>query len=202
MKQIMILSVALLLLTSCGSVLPKGDPAPRLYTLNAAAIKRAEAVPVLPVSLKIIRPQIAPGLDTERIALRRDHNQIDYYAGVKWASDASAMIQSVLVENFENTHRLKSVSNDLVTLKSDYTVLTDIRDFQVDYKKSNQPKAHIRMTVTLVNTQSDEIVRTFTYDQSEAIGDETMQAIAQGFDKAQQAIMQKLVADVLAHLKH
>lgn len=201
MKHIILLCGAVLMLSSCSSILPKGEPAPRLYTLNAVSSQQSGDIQPLPVSLKIIKPQVAPGLDTERIALRQNDNQIDYYADVKWAADASTMIQSVLVENFEATHRLKAVSNDLVTLKNDYTLLVDIRDFQVDYKSARQPQAHIRMTVTLVNASGNDVIRTLSYEQVEKIADENMTSITKAFDKAQQAIMQKLVPDVLAGLR-
>jgi cholesterol transport system auxiliary component len=202
MKHIVIVSVAVLMLSGCGSVLPKGEPAPRLYTLNATAAQPETNIAVLPVSLKIMKPQIAPGLDTERVALRRNDNQLDYYADVRWAGDASTMIQSLLVENFESTKRLKSVSNDLVTLRHDYTLLTDIRDFQVNYKNHNKAQARIRMTITVVKAQSDDIMRTFHYDRTEQVANEDMNSIAKAFDTAQQSIMQQLVSDVMDVLQH
>lgn len=203
MKKIALLITSTFLLVGCGSLLPKGGPAPRLYTLNALAVpKNADqsAREPLPVNLKVLKPQAAPGLETERIALRKNNNQIDYYADARWASDAATLLQSSLVESFEASRRLRSVSNDLVVLKSDYDVLIELRDFQADYTSNQAIAAHVRLTAKLINTKTEEIVKTFPYDQIETVKGSSLNDIVLAFDKAQQVVAQKLVQDVITAL--
>jgi ABC-type uncharacterized transport system auxiliary subunit len=90
MKHIILLCAILMILTSCSSLPPKGDPAPRLYTLNVVAAPQSKDIQSMPVGLKIVKPQVAPGLDTECIVLRQNDNQINYYADENMNSIASA----------------------------------------------------------------------------------------------------------------
>lgn len=190
-----------LALGGCGSLLPKGGPAPRLYTLNALVAPKQVKEP-LPISLKILKPQAAPGLETERIALRKNNNEIDYYADVRWATDAPALLQSALVESFEASHRLRSVSNDLAVLRSDYDLLIELRDFQAEYKGTQTETARVRLTAKLINTASDEIIKSIPYEQVEPVKSQSINGIVAAFDRAQQAIAQKLVSDILWEVQH
>lgn len=200
MKKTGFIILAALALAGCSSLLPKGGPAPRVYTLNALSVPKEPKV-ALPISLKVLKPQAAPGLETERIALRKDNNQVDYYADARWAADAPTLLQSTLVESFEASRRLRSVSNDLVVLKSDYDLLIELRDFQAEYKGSQTEAVRVRLTAKLIHTASEEIIKTWPYEQVEPVKTQNMSGIVIAFDKAQQAIAQKLVSDALSQLQ-
>ena len=198
MKHISAILLLSTFLVGCSSLLPKGGPAPRLYTLNTVKWTQDNAMSVIPVSLKIVKPQVTPGLDTERVALRQGANQIDYYADVKWAADAPSLIQSVITDNFTKTRRLKAVSNDLAPLKSDYTLVLNVTDFQMD----SALQAHVAWDAKLIRAQDDTVIRNFYYDERQEAAASDMAHIATAFDVAQQHAVEKLVKDTLAVLRH
>ncbi len=201
MNKIIITLLTATALTGCASLLPKGGPAPRLYTLNASQrAAQTETVTPVAVSLKIAKPQTAPGLDTERIALHKTANQLDYYADAKWATDTGSLIQAVMLERFETSRQVQAVSNDLVALKNDYTLFSDILDFQID-QKDGKSQAHMRLSAKLVNDTDDSIVRTLRYDEFVPVNDMELASIVAGFDQAQQVINDKLVTDIVAVLR-
>jgi len=191
MRLIFTFLLALSLLTGCASILPKGPPAAKLYTLNPPQV--TQSAKRLPVSLQVLMPQAAPGLETERIALRKDDNQIDYYADVRWASSLNAMVQSLLVESFENSHSLKAVGNDLVEMSPSHSLLIEIRDFQIEGSQ-----AHVRLTAKLMKADKQEIILTRSYDEKAAVDSNDMTHIMKAFDNAYQEAARKLVADMLA----
>jgi cholesterol transport system auxiliary component len=199
MKKISILFLAFTL-TACASILPKGAPAPRQYTLNAP--HETVAGDNLPVSLQILIPQVKPGLETDRIVLRRTDNQVDYFADTKWAGNLAALTQSLLVESFESTHRLQSVSNDLVATNQNYNLSIEIRDFQAEYiANSTTPRAHIQLVAKLIRSDTNVVVATSSYNETEIATDNTMETIIPAFDKAWQRSTTKLIADMLQDLQ-
>lgn len=197
MKSFLSVFLVLGLLTGCSTALLKGQPAAKVYTLNAPVVSQGERR--LPHSLQVMIPESAPGLGTERIALRKDDNQIDYYHGVRWASSLNALVQSLLVESFDNSNTLRAVGSDTVEISPDYTLLVEIRDFQME---SNQSRyvAHVRMVAKLMSSATQKVVMSRSYDEKAEAAQHAMASIMQAFDKAFQIASRKMVADVNADL--
>src|SRR5512145_1796761 len=71
-----------LLLAGCGSLLETDLPVSTQYVL-APAPAAASGAPATQADLSIGHPDVAPGLDTSRIAVLRGQ-QLDYYRGATW----------------------------------------------------------------------------------------------------------------------
>jgi len=198
-KHFTLIVASLLLLTACGSLLPKGAPAPRQYTLNAP--RNVETGARLPVRLQILIPQATPGLETERIVLRNTDNQVDYFADTKWTGTLTALVQSLLVESFDNSHRLESVGSDLVAINQNYNLLIEIRDFQAEYiKGSSTPRAHIRLIAKLIKSDMNDVLTTVTYNETAMASGNNLQEIIPAFDEAWQKASTRIVSDTLQNL--
>lgn len=198
MRILASLSFAALMLVGCSSLLPKAPPSPSLYTLNPPAVTVAEKA--MAHNLQIRLPQVAPGLDSERIALRKNANQIDYYNEARWAGNLKSLVQALLVETFDNTHAFKSVDNDLVDMPENYALLTEIRDFQIEYNGTT-PLAHIRIVAKVIRNEGNVILHTYEYNESKAASTDTMQAIMAAFDTAYQNVASQMADDVVTTLK-
>lgn len=194
-----LLLFALFTLASCSSILPKGPPAPTSYTLSSP-VDTNNNTSHIPVSLRILLPQAAPGLETEKIALRKTDYQLNYYGGARWSGTLTSLLQSHLVQSFDNTRKLNSVSNDLVAVNQDYSLLVEIQDFQVEYQKGT-PVAHIRLTTKLIQAKSTKIIRTTLHEDREIVTADTMQGVVKALDTAYQRISVKIVSDVLKTLQ-
>jgi len=198
-KYLSLIFASLFLLTACGSLLPKGAPAPRLYTLNAP--RTMETGNKIPVRLQILLPQATPGLETERIVLRNTDNQVDYFADTKWTGTLTALVQSLLVESFDNTRRLESVGSDLVAINQNYNLLIEIRDFQAEYRKgAAAPYAHVRLVAKLIKADTNDVLTTATYNESVAANGNSLQEIIPAFDAAWQKVSSEIVRDSLQKL--
>ncbi len=186
---------AALVLGGCKSILPQGAPPAKTFTLNAPVIQSAVATRRLP-SVKILLPQTAPGLETERVALRTDNNRIEYYSDVRWADASNSLIQSLLVESFDNSAAFQSVSNDLLDIESDYNVLIEMRDFQIEFK-DNKPYANIRFVTKLIRNSPKTIALTRTYTAREYADDNSLKSIMAAFDNAYQQVARAMIQDTI-----
>lgn len=187
-----------LLLGGCKSLLPQGAPPAKTFTLNAPSIQSHAANRTLP-SVKILLPQAAPGLETERVALRTGNNRIEYYQDIRWADVSNALIQSLLVESFDNSGKFQSVSNDLLDIESHYNVLVEMRDFQIEHK-NDKPYANIRFVTKLIRNSPKAVVLTRTYSAQEFAEGSDLKSIMAAFDTAYQKVARTMVQDTVTAL--
>src|SRR5262249_29492519 len=75
----------------------------------------------------------ADGRDSARIALSHNPFTLEYYAKAAWTDNAPGMIQSLLVESFERTGKIIAVGPESAGLRPDFTLKTDLREFQAIY---------------------------------------------------------------------
>ena len=119
-------------IAGCSGILPgQGDPA-QLYTLTPKNSFAAD-LPRVAWQLVVELPVAAAGLNTSRVALQRTPVSLDYFARANWSDAAPAMLQTLLVESFENTGRIVAVSRESVRLRPDYLLQTDLREFAAEY---------------------------------------------------------------------
>jgi ABC-type uncharacterized transport system auxiliary subunit len=96
------------LCVGCGSLLETKLPESTSYVLapapaSSAGVARSDA------DLSIGRPDLAPGLDTERIAVLKGR-QLDYYRGAQWGGRTVEVIQTLLVDSFQDQQLFRSVT--------------------------------------------------------------------------------------------
>ncbi|MFA9459720.1 ABC-type transport auxiliary lipoprotein family protein [Thiohalorhabdus sp. Cl-TMA] len=130
------------------------DKAPSLYLLNALPPRQSgvEKPEGRPTSLVVELPQVAPGLATDRIALIRGGQRLDYFANARWAQSLPELLQAFFAESLE--HRLPRVRVGTPTEVSsaDYRLQVAVRDFQAVYRKGLETAPELQ--VTLVATLS------------------------------------------------
>ncbi len=109
-----------------GCQLPGTGEPPQLYSLTP---KSTYAADLLRVDWQLIieTPVAAAGLNTSRIALRRSPITLDYFARAAWTDHAPLMVQTLLIESFENTDRIVAVSRESTQLRADYQLKNELR---------------------------------------------------------------------------
>jgi ABC-type uncharacterized transport system auxiliary subunit len=116
-------SLALLsmLLVGCsGSLFQSKLPTITVYVLMPAPSPSSEPSSVMVnADVAVGHPIVAPGLDTERIAVLRGH-VLDYYAGASWGATASVVMQSFLIGSLQNQHLFRGVATEDARVASDY----------------------------------------------------------------------------------
>lgn len=184
-RRSLLIGAAALPLAGCaaGSLIPKAEERPSLYVLTPKSTF-PENLPSISWQLAVDTPQAPAGIDTPRIALMHQPVQLDYYARANWTDRAPIMVQSLLIESFENTGKIVGVGRMSVNLRADYVLATELREFQVEYYKGGLPQAHVRINAKLVKFPERAIIGNTTAENSIEAAADTMADIIPAFDEA------------------
>jgi cholesterol transport system auxiliary component len=171
----------------------QGVPA-QLYTLTPKS-SFAPDLPSVAWQLVVEQPVAAAGLNTSRVALQRTPVSLDYFARANWSDAAPAMLQTLLVESFENTGRIVAVARESVRLRPDYLLQTDLREFAAEYfpDAARPPLVRVRMTAKLVRVGDRSIIAATSAERTERAAADDMGAIMIAFDEAAGGVMRRVV---------
>src|SRR5436305_2765007 len=106
-RGILLGGVALTLSGCGGNLIGPPSPAPQIYVLHPEFAGVTDA-PSVGWQLVVAAPVAPASLDVERIALERAPNVMDYYANAQWADRLPLVIQTLLVEAFEKSGKIRS----------------------------------------------------------------------------------------------
>lgn len=186
-----VLVVATLVCGGCGSLLDTKLPASTSYVL-ASAPAASSGVSRSDADLSIGRPDLAPGLDTERIAVLTGR-QLDYYRGAQWGGRATEIVQTLLVDSFEDQQLFRSVTAEQSRVSSDYVLDVSVRDFQAEHASDNEaPTTHVTIVCRLIRVTDRQLVQTFGATAQSRASDNRMSAVAAAFETAAQKVVLEL----------
>ena len=180
------------LLGACGLDLPGQGPPPRLFRLTP---KNTFAPDLPTVDWQLIIEQLlAPtGLNTGRIALHRRAVELEYYARANWTDRAPAMIQTLVVESFENSGKILAVGRESLGLRADFVLKLELREFQAEYGDTGQPEAHVRINAKLVRMPQRAIIGSRRFEARVPASADNMDDIVVAFDDALGKALKNLV---------
>jgi cholesterol transport system auxiliary component len=194
-RRAALLVAGLLTLGACQ--LPGGGEPPNLYTLTPKNTFSPD-LPKVDWQLIVEMPVAAAGLNTSRIALQRSPVTLEYYANANWTDIAPLLVQTLLIESFENTGKIVAVSRESTTLRADYLLKTELREFQAEYDGSGPPRARVRINAKLARMPDRAIIGSYTVDRMERAASGDLPAIALAFDEALGGAMRRVVEWTLA----
>jgi cholesterol transport system auxiliary component len=185
-------SAVALALAGCASLLGVG-PAPHLYRVTAERTF-PPSLPHSPVQLLVDVPLAPAGLDSARIALSRSAISIDYFADSEWTDRVPLLVQTALLESFENSKAITAIDRESVGLRADFILGTEIRHFEALYDSPNgPPTVWVAINVRLVNPAGREIVAQASFERREAASANEIPPIVRAFDEALRAVMEQIV---------
>lgn len=197
-----VLSLALSLalpLAGCKSLILGDEEPPQVYDLSPKSTFDKD-IPKVEWQLAIDIPEAPASLDTKRIALKFSNTSIDYYAGSVWSDAAPKLMQSRLVESFDNTGKIVSVARESASLRSDFLLLTDLREFTAVYKtKGAAPVIQVRMNAKIIKMPQRDIIAGKTFFAKVNAESDDMNAIIEAFDTALGKVLKRVVTWTLKH---
>jgi cholesterol transport system auxiliary component len=108
-----------------------------------------------PWQLVIYEPSAVHALETDRLMVRPSADQVSYYKGVAWSDRLPRLVQTRMIESFQNSGAVKAVSSTT----GQYGLATELRAFQVDVSGS-QAAAEVDIFAKLLSTSSNRVVAT------------------------------------------
>ena len=183
---------AILTLSGCVDLPGMGTPA-RLYMLSPKS-SFAGDLPDVKWQLVVELPVAPSGLATSNIALTRDPIQLQYYADAKWAERAPQMVQTLIVESFENSEKIIAVGRQAIGLRSDFNLKSDLREFQVEYGQGSEtPIAHVRINAKLIKQPRRQIIASQAFGAKAEAASGSMGDIVRAFDEALGKVLRRIV---------
>ncbi len=179
-------------LAACESVVPGRGPMPDLYRRTPKSTF-APDLPTVEWQLLLEQPLTNASIDTTRIGLQRSSTSVEYYARASWSDRAPQMIQTLMIESFENTGRIIAVGRDSVALRADYILKTDLREFQAKYMGGPNPRVHVAIIARLIKMPRRAIIGTEKFETMIEARTDNMEAIVAAFDQALGKVLKRLV---------
>jgi cholesterol transport system auxiliary component len=185
-------STVALAVTGCASLLGLG-PAPHLYRVTPENTYPAN-LPHSSGQLLVDVPLAPAGLDTGRIALSRSAVSIDYFADSEWIDRVPLMVQTALLDSFENSRAITAIDRESVGLRADLILKTDIRHFEALYGSSNgPPEVWVAISARLVNPSGRDVVAHASFERREQAKSKDIAQVVVAFDEALGGVMEDIV---------
>ena len=100
-----------------------------LYDLTPKSTYPAD-LPSITAQVVVEEPTAASSVNTDRIAVKPTPFQVQYFPNARWVDRAPLLVQTLLLESLENTGKVGAVGRQAIGLSSDYTLVTELREFQ------------------------------------------------------------------------
>jgi cholesterol transport system auxiliary component len=112
------------------------------------------------------------------------------------------MVQSLLIESFEQTGKIISVSRDLAVLRADYILMSELRRFEARYENGEAPPTVlVRLLVRLVKMPDRTIIGDEIGEARESAARNDMDAIIEAYNEALGSVMKRLVTWTLRRIR-
>ncbi|MFL6577951.1 MAG: ABC-type transport auxiliary lipoprotein family protein [Povalibacter sp.] len=186
--------VMTLALSACsGSFFESDLPVPTRYVIAPpAAAESAISSHASQVDLAIGRPDVAPGLDSDRIAVLRGH-ELDFYRGALWSGTVLDTVQTFLVSALQDQKRFRSVAPEQARITGDYILDVEVRDFQAEYASAAAlPVAHVTLVCRLIRISDRRMVDTLSVTGSQPASENRLATVAGAFETVMQQLSLEL----------
>jgi len=181
-----------LALTGCARLLGLG-PAPHLYRVTSQSTYPA-SLPHASGQLLVDVPFAPAGLDTAQIALSRSAVSIDYFADSEWIDRVPLMVQTALLDSFENSKAITAIDRESIGLRADLILRTDIRHFEAVYdSREGPPEVWIAISARLVEPSGRDVVAHASFERRKQAQGSDIPQIVLAFDEALGGVMEEIV---------
>ncbi len=207
-SKMVAIAAVLAFVAACSLELPGGGAPPRMFILTPKSTFATD-LPKVDWQLLVEVPQSPAGTNTTRVALRDSPIEMRYFERANWTDLAPKMIQTLLVESFENSGRIVAVGREAIGLRADYILKTELREFQAEFSQrlpsetegglgdAPPPIVRVRINAKLIKMPRRSIIASQNFEHIVDVPVNSMDAIIGGFDEGLGKVMKQLVGWVL-----
>ncbi|AMJ59171.1 ABC-type transport auxiliary lipoprotein family protein [Bosea sp. PAMC 26642] len=141
-------------------------------------------------ALVVAEPTTVQTLDSDRVIVKDSSGALSFAGGAQWADRVPKLVQTRLIQTFENGSRLGSVARPGERIVPELQLNTDIRAFNIDTATGS---AVVEITAKLVGDRTGRVqrARLFTACVPATAGDGG--AAAQALDRALSQVLVEIV---------
>ncbi len=197
-----VMTVVLLALSGCGGLLGLGEATRALdaYELRAPT-DTPQATRSLARSLIVEPPTSGGGLATDRIMIRPTPLQAFYLSGARWTEEAPVMLQTLMVRSFEDANALRHVGRRALPGGfSDFTLVSELTDFQAEVIADDSLQVRVRLTARLVRDDDGQVLASRSFQSVVPVASEETLPVVEGFNAATNTILRDLTVWALGRI--
>lgn len=203
MRPLRHLTIALAVLGLAGCAKMFTEPPRPLYRLTAPNDFPA-TLPHVAAQFVVDVPYAPAALDTQRIAVSKSPVSLDYLADGDWADRAPGLVQTALIEAFENSKAVGGVGAQVLGLHADFVIESDLRHFEVAFdsqpgKAEGGAAVSVALAVKLVKVPEHKIVAQTLISAREPAAANATPEIAVAFNRAVASVAKQVVAWTIAN---
>jgi cholesterol transport system auxiliary component len=117
--------------------------------------------PAVNWSLVVGKPLASEALDSSSIAVRPQPGELQAYADAQWSDPAPDMLQTALVQAFEDSGKIASVGRQSAGLHGEFVLLLDLRRFESVYEDpARPPSAMVEVQAKLLANSGNRVLAT------------------------------------------
>jgi len=184
--------VAAVLLAGCELIKAAEEPTD-LYTITPKSTFDPN-MPAVYWQLAVDVPVAAANVNTGRIAIAMSPTSSDYYSKTAWTDRAPVMVQTRIVDSFENSKKIVAVARESIGLRANYVLQTDLRNFEAMYFYGKPPIVKVRIVAKMVRLPDRQIIGTATFERCVRARADKVPKVVEAFDQALGSVMKRLVA--------
>lgn len=167
---------------------------PETFDLTAASLAPAHK---LRAQIAIREPVASLDLDSQRILVRTGPETIAYLAGAQWSDRLPSLVQTRLVQTFQNAQLLRSVARAGSGPAADYSLELDIRAFELDVPAA---QANVDIAAKIVAATSGRVIAAQIFKTRVAASGTDGAQATRALNAALSTVMAEIVAFTTAHI--
>ncbi|MEP4431276.1 MAG: ABC-type transport auxiliary lipoprotein family protein, partial [Hyphomicrobiales bacterium] len=148
----------------------------------------SSGLPRIRQQIVVDQPTATAAVNNDRIAVQPTPLQVQYLPGARWVDRAPVLVQTLLIESYENTGKVGAVGSSSVGLRADYIIVTDVREFQARVPNGAPPdsplQVHVRLNIKVIDAGLDQIIASRSFEELESTASDKPEDIAEAFDEA------------------
>lgn len=179
--RLLMLSMLAMLLSAC-TILPSA-PVSQVYLLPVPPATNAPRAQTVNWSLRVSQPTTSQFLNSSRIAVQPQGQEIAVYQNSRWSDPAPILLRNRLIQEFRADGRIRAVSSDDDSLQADVELSGDLSAFQGVYL-TDKSEVLIRFDARLVRISDRRIIATHHFEIRQPISGTKMDEVVQAFGLA------------------
>lgn len=160
-------------------------------TYSLSSVPSVEGPAATAKQILVPEPTALKALDSDQIVIRLSGSELQYLAKSQWGDRLPRMVQSKLVQAFENSGKVGGVGKPGEGLAIDFQVVTEIRSFEVDTTGSRT--AVVEIFAKIVNDRNGTVRAQKAFRATVPVSGTGAPAYIKGLDGA----AARVVADIV-----
>lgn len=189
-----VLLIFISVLPGCSAITSLGKAGAELdaYTLSAAIPPKTST---RNLHLVVALPTSAGALATDRILVKPTTLQAQYLPDGRWTDPTPVLMQTLLLASIQNSDGFLLVDRTGAGLMPDYTLMTELKDFQAEPAGSKNAPVLVRVgaTMTLIRESDRSVLASRQFNATVTAASDNTLLLVKAFDAALKIVLTEAV---------